>query len=50
MKKITILFFTTVILLSCSQVKQISENTININPYQYSIQKKTVVENGVVVF
>ena len=49
MKKIAIHFFATVILLSCSQVKQISENTININPYQYSIQKKTVVENGVVV-
>ena len=49
MKKIAIYFFATVILLSCSQVKQISENTININPYQYSIQKKTVVENGVVV-
>ena len=49
MKKIAIYFFATVILLSCSQVKKISENTININPYQYSIQKKTVVENGVVV-
>lgn len=49
MKKITILFFAFVILLSCSHVKQISESTININPYQYSIQKKTIVENGVVV-
>ena len=49
MKKITILFFASVILLSCNHVKKSTANTININPYQYSIQKKAVVENGAVV-
>ena len=49
MKKITILFFASVILLSCNNVKKSTANTININPFEYTIQKKAVVENGVVV-
>jgi gamma-glutamyltranspeptidase/glutathione hydrolase len=41
----SLLFFC--LLLSCSTSKK--NTAVNINPYQYSIQKKTVAENGAIV-
>lgn len=49
MKQIILLFFASVILLSCNNVKKSTADTIKINPFEYTIQKKAVVDNGAVV-
>ena len=49
MKKTLILFFVSGMVLSCNPGKKNSYSNININPYQYSIQKKVTAENGAVV-
>lgn len=49
MKKTIILFFGCVILLSCNNVKKSTANRIAINPFEYTIQKKVLAENGAVV-
>lgn len=48
MKK-AIIFFVSVILVSCNSVKKNAANPITINPFEYSIQKKVLAENGAVV-
>ncbi len=49
MKKAFILLFVPVILLSCNSVKKNTANPITLNPFEYSIQKKVLAENGAVV-
>lgn len=48
MKKAILSFLIPVILLSCSNAKKIIGPAGNINPYNYSIQKKIECENGAV--
>lgn len=48
MKKI-VAFQLLIILYSCHSQRKASDGLITINPYQYSIQKKIICENGAVV-
>src|SRR6185295_9505155 len=50
MKKIFIgLFLLTVVSLACDSPKKTESESFNINPFQFSVQKKVVCENGAVV-
>ena len=50
MKKIFIgLFLLTVLSLACHSPKKTESESFNINPFQFSVQKKVVCENGAVV-
>ena len=48
MKKTFSIFFIYVILLSCNSIKKNTGFTGDINPFQYTIQKKVLTENGAV--
>jgi|CXWL01.1.fsa_nt_gi gamma-glutamyltranspeptidase/glutathione hydrolase len=49
MKRSIILFFIPVIVLSCNPAKKNTLSSISINPYEYTVQKKVLAENGAVV-
>lgn len=49
MKNTIIAFVFTVILLSCNSAKKNTAHHITINPFEYTIRKKVVAENGAVV-
>src|SRR6266487_5280162 len=50
MKKLFLLFPALILLfLCCHSPKNVALESININPYQYTIQKKIICENGAVV-
>src|SRR6266487_872080 len=50
MKKLLLLFPALILLfLCCHSPKNVALESININPYQYTIQKKIIWENGAVV-
>ncbi len=48
-KKYWFILPVLLILTSCNTAKKSNQSSISINPYQYSIQKKIVAENGAVV-
>ncbi len=49
MKNTIIAFVYTVILLSCNSAKKNTTHRITIDPFEYTIQKKVIAENGAVV-
>jgi gamma-glutamyltranspeptidase/glutathione hydrolase len=49
MKKIFFVLLPGILLSTCHSPQEISVEQLNINPYQYSIQKKIICENGSVV-
>jgi gamma-glutamyltranspeptidase/glutathione hydrolase len=48
MQKRVLIIFVSFFILSCNSSKK-SNNSASLNPYKYSIQKKTIAENGAVV-
>lgn len=49
MKRTLIIFLISVTVLSCNPSKKNAGPSITINPFEYSIQKKVIAENGAVV-
>jgi gamma-glutamyltranspeptidase / glutathione hydrolase len=47
--RMVVLLLVPVWMISCNSAKKNAGAAITINPYQYSIQKKTITENGAVV-
>ncbi len=48
MKRTTIVFLISIFVLSCNSVKKNTSLSANINPYQYTIEKKIIAGNGAV--
>src|SRR5258708_36218216 len=49
MQKKLCLLFLLFLLTACHSYKKMTNGSLNIDPYQYTIQKKIVCENGAVV-